>query len=1267
MALMSAALVSVMWTGVDGQRADAGESRNFDARIAATEKFDAVLPAAQAQAIQGLRSFYPDVSAVVDEKMGVTRTLMNQLGYLTLDNAGREPLDLALDYVRANAVLLGLEAEDLVEYEVTDLVPNRATGSTHVYLRQMLQGVPVYNGQLHVNINRDGRVMSVNNQFVAGLAKSINLMAPGVSAPEAVAAASAHLRSPLRGQPRVLSAASGITRETLLDHAGISQEPIKATLMFLPIQQGVARLVWNFQIYTLDSQHAYDFTVDADSGGVWTRFDWVASDQYRVYQVPIESPNHSSPASPADGRTLQNNPADTTGGSPYGWHDTNGAPGAEYNITRGNTVHAYEDANNDGLPPVTEVDCGTSRICDFALDLTMVPSTYIPAAVTNLFYWNNIIHDIQYRYGFTEAAGNFQVNNYGNGGLGNDDVRAEAQDGGGTNNANFLTPADGSRPRMQMYNWTLTTPGRDGDLDAGIIVHEYGHGISNRLVGGPSNVSCLGNSQQPGEGLSDWWTLFYTARVGQTGPLGRGVGTYALGQPTTGTGIRALPYSTDNAVNNWTYASINGMAVPHGVGSVWAQAAWEMYWALVNQHGFDANLYNATGTAGNQRANLYVTEGLMNSVCSPAFTDVRDGIIQAAVDNHGGADVCRVWTAFAGIGLGADAVSGGPNSTTPTNGFGVPSACLPPGSPSLSVNNVSVTEGTATANFTVSLSASSTLPVTVNYTTQDNTAISTLFDVSLPNPGAITIPAGAPTTTNGPAGPYPSNINVALSPGPIVGVKARLNGFSHTFPADVDVLLVGPTGQTVVLMSDVGGGTDVTGIDLTFSDSGAPMPGVLTTGTYVPTNIGTGDIFPMPAPAGPHGTTLSGFNGLNPVGTWSLYVLDDAAADVGSLSGGWTLILSTPTGDYVARSGQLMFPPGTTSLPLTVSIVDDTAVETAESFFVNLYGAVNAFIGDAQGVGTIMDNDGGATNHPMFDIGIDFGAGVGLWGYYNAGPGVAPSWMQLHSLSPTVLTRGDLDGNGLADLVVNFQGYGIFAWMNNTSYVHIHPLDATNVATGDLNGNGRSDLVINFPGIGVWVRYDNGTWIQLHSINPTVITTGNIDGDGGNRADVLLHLPGFGIWAFMNNATFQHIHPATVLAAQIGDLNGNGVPDIVVHFQGIGVWARYDNGTWMQLHPFNPTSMTLGNIDGDGAGRMDLVVNFPGYGIWAWMNNSSWVHRHPFEPTVMTTGDVDGNQAADLVVNFPGYGVWVLRNNTSWAPIHPFAAELLTTGRIDNN
>lgn len=650
--------------------------RHFDARLDLHRAFSAERSAAAVQppAIQGLIANIEELTVESNEITGAVSTLSSQRGYLTGTARGR-PMDLAMAFVRSNVAALGLQQSDLQGYAVSDVVYSRVSGATHIYLQQRHAGIPVYNAQLQVNVNRDGRIISVNNSFLPALAESVSTLKPRMQLPAAVAVAAKFSGLAVPTQLRALQSTPGPQQATRVSHEGVSLAPINGRLMLLPIRRGEARLVWNFQIHTLDEQHTWDFTVDADTGQVWTRFDGTVADQYRVYPRPVESPTHTSPLPPTDGRTLVVNPANSTA-SPFGWHDTNGAAGAEFTTTTGNNVEAYTDTDNNNSPDAGSAPSGGAALnFDFALDLAIAPSTYRPAAVTNLFYWNNIIHDVQYQYGFDEAAGNFQVNNYGRGGAGNDSVRAEAQDGGGTNNANFSTPADGSRPRMQMYVWTSPNPDRDGDLDAGIVVHEYGHGISNRLVGGPSNVNCLTNRQQPGEGLSDWWSLAYTAKASDTGATPRGVGTYALGQATSGPGIRTQRYSTDPAVNTWTYASINGMAVPHGVGSVWAQAAWEVYWKLVDQWGFDANLYNATGSAGNQRMMLYVNEGLKNTACNPTFTQVRDGIIQAATDNHGGEDVCRIWQAFAAFGLGTNAVSGGSASTAPTNGFNVPASC----------------------------------------------------------------------------------------------------------------------------------------------------------------------------------------------------------------------------------------------------------------------------------------------------------------------------------------------------------------------------------------------------------------------------------------------------------------------------------------------------------------------------------------------------------------------------------------------------------------
>ncbi|MDH3402565.1 MAG: extracellular metalloproteinase [Acidobacteriota bacterium] len=590
-----------------------------------------------------------------DPHLGVARSLYDPVGYLTPPRDAPAAA-VALDFVRGHLDLLGLTAADVADLEVRAAVPSPLSGATHLHFRQRHGGLPVYNATLLVSVNRDGRVLGVGGTPAPDLASIASPPRAVIDPEQAVARARAHVRE-----------------QGLEPRPDATGEP---AAMWLPIDAATARQVWNLQLATVDGQAWLDLNVDAEDGRVWTRFDWVADAAYRVYAQPTESPNHAQPPNPlppADGRTLEVDPQDATA-SPFGWHDTDGLPGPEFTIPRGNNVHAYDDGDGDNAPPAVEPECGPPLVCDFAIDLTMDPTAYTDASITNLFYWANVVHDVQYRYGFDEAAGNFQVNNYGHGGLGGDAVLAEAQDGAG---ANFATPPDGFPPRMQIGIFDFTDPRRDGVLDAGIVVHEYGHGISNRLVGGPANVSCLTNAQQPGEGLSDWWFLAYTAQPFHTGETVRGTGTYVLGQPVDGPGGRPQPYSTDPAVNDYTYESIAGLSIPHGVGSVWAQAAWEVYWALVDHHGFDPDLWDALGGAGNQRMMLYVNEGLENTLCNPAFTDVRDGFIQAAIDLYGGEDVCRMWLAFAAFGLGIDAVSGGPNSTTPINGFAVPAECEP--------------------------------------------------------------------------------------------------------------------------------------------------------------------------------------------------------------------------------------------------------------------------------------------------------------------------------------------------------------------------------------------------------------------------------------------------------------------------------------------------------------------------------------------------------------------------------------------------------------
>ncbi len=130
----------------------------------------------------------------------------------------------------------------------------------------------------------------------------------------------------------------------------------------------------------------------------------------------------------------------------------------------------------------------------------LLPASYADAATTQLFYINNKYHDLLWGYGFDEPAGNFQSENFGRGGRGGDPVIAFSQDGAGQNNADFSTPPDGSKPRMRMYTWDGVTPERDGDFEEGIVIHEYSHGLSTRLTGGPANSGCLGFGEAGGFG-----------------------------------------------------------------------------------------------------------------------------------------------------------------------------------------------------------------------------------------------------------------------------------------------------------------------------------------------------------------------------------------------------------------------------------------------------------------------------------------------------------------------------------------------------------------------------------------------------------------------------------------------------------------------------------------------------------------------------------------------------------------------------------------------
>ncbi len=618
---------------------------------------------------------------------------------------------IATQLVQKNLQAAGLNFSDLDNSIVTGTYIIPGSDIRMVYLQQSYQDVPVYN-QIQVLAFKNEQIVSNAGGRLSSPAQlSRNVTAvPTVNVVNALRKAFAEFR--------LVAPVTIVPLQTLLDgkkndfgKMGVSIENITAELVWLPVSESELKLVWQIFIAPRNEEDYWLVRIDAKTNTVINRLsltvkcNWDAAEHsmkdhmqkdhaqnnsplipedakdhlgegsvvntatYRVVKYPAESPGHpgGAPALATDPWTMSPGAA-----TALGWHYDGTT---YYSNTRGNNVYAYEDRNADNVAgaSATSTTAQPSLTFDFVPNFSQEPTVTSPTPnqqfnITNLFYWNNLIHDLAYLYGFTESARNFQNNNQGLGGTGADYVLAEAQDGSGSNNANFSTPADGSRGRMQMYLWTAPTPDRDGDVDNGIIAHEYTHGISNRMTG--SGSGCLTNAEQMGEGWSDYVGLMIThnwatALPGDGFSKPRGVGTYALNQPNTGVGIRQYPYTSDMSINPLTYGNLSTVVAPHGVGTIWCTALWDMTWEIIQQAGnINPNLYNPAGGGGNAIALKLVMEGMRLQPCSPGFIDGRNAILRADTLFFGAQYSCAIIKAFARRGMGIGASQGSSNSRT---------------------------------------------------------------------------------------------------------------------------------------------------------------------------------------------------------------------------------------------------------------------------------------------------------------------------------------------------------------------------------------------------------------------------------------------------------------------------------------------------------------------------------------------------------------------------------------------------------------------------
>lgn len=772
----------------------------------------------------------------------------------------------ALKLVEKNSAHIGVNADDIANVIVTNAYKDKLSGMNLIYLQQSYQGVPVYNS-LQIVVLKEEAVQSVTGGRIAKLIEKVNVekTVPSITAKKAVGFAARSLNIPIDFQLEntlTIQKISPDKQNVTFGMSPISKELITSDLIWVPLENGSIKLAWQVKVLPHDSPDYLLVFVSTQNGEILQKvnlnlscaldnedpenrsgkmssinnsdvidhatsylnnnsfktFDAILSSNYRVIPFPAESMNH-----PNGTPVLVNNPWLNAGPSnpatTYGWHTVGTL---DYSNTRGNNVWAKEDTSSNNATTgysVVSTTPAPNLNFDFAFDPAQAPArgNNLNFSIANLFYWNNIMHDITYQYGFDEVSGNFQTANLGRGGLGNDHVIAEAQDGGGTNNANFSVGPDGNSPRMQMYLFdgppkilyinspsaaagfvaaqegqmstanrltdkgpvtgnlvlykdapsgstnfgcgasfnaaelngkialiergncafvdkvlnaqqagakgviifdnvetnvlvlmggednTITIPAvavlksagdglksllttqtvnvtlqhsidkTDGGLDNGIIAHEYAHGISIRLTGGPAIVSCLQNREQMGEGWSDFYGLMLTTdwatATVNDGAKVRSIGSFVMNEdPATSHGIRNYPYSTDMSVNPLTYGRLASIptdkARPHDVGEIWAATLWDMTWNFISMEGINPDLYNADGKGGNTDALKLVTFAMKLQPCSPGFLDGRNALLKADELLFNSKYSCAIWQSFARRGMGVAAKQGDPNVTT---------------------------------------------------------------------------------------------------------------------------------------------------------------------------------------------------------------------------------------------------------------------------------------------------------------------------------------------------------------------------------------------------------------------------------------------------------------------------------------------------------------------------------------------------------------------------------------------------------------------------
>ena len=573
---------------------------------------------------------------------------------------------------------------------------------------QSYKGIELVDSGLAANVDSDGRLINVSGS--PSTDPGVPSTDPGFGAARAVqiAADDAGVDA-----PAIESGPSGDDSETAFADGS------SARLVIYTAGSG-ERLAWQVEL-NADSQHYFEYEIDASSGKLLARHNLVASENARTYDL---WPNAQT-FGPYNGGVAQLRPLKRLGGNDAWRYDTTAPP---YNLggqtLGGNQAFLILDINDDegasgvfvtpsdGGPnwdfPQQYVNPGPPVHCPPGGRCTWDPAGPFQNFLVNgaqggvqAYWFTNEMHDhlLAPPIGFTEASGNFELVNASGQGLANDDVFLQGLDGANTsvgypdanhlNNANMLTLKDGISPIMQMYLFSQFPPGAPGQGDpanevyggddAGVLMHEYVHGLSNRLVGGPNQQGTLQAPQAGamGEAWSDWYAQDYLVGEGRQFDNRAKPGEIVQGKYEGFTVVRTqaldckvgvvvpactAPQGSSAGNGGYTYGDfgrIHGAPEVHDDGEIWGQTLWDLRDGLIAKHGV---------ADGVSRAEQLITDGLRLSPVQPTFLDARNAILNAdTVGKLNDKDV--IWSVFAKRGMGSNASSSGPGDTKPIEGF----------------------------------------------------------------------------------------------------------------------------------------------------------------------------------------------------------------------------------------------------------------------------------------------------------------------------------------------------------------------------------------------------------------------------------------------------------------------------------------------------------------------------------------------------------------------------------------------------------------------